>query len=206
MCPHDVDHRIGPKLPEVVGADNGILQWSKVGARLVLEQGIEVGAAFDGPLHVRHKSDAGKALVDAPSPNIGDQVDCSILIEESILQVHLAPLEQLELSALLRRQWVKSGGCEPRDMVGAALRIEDVDGLFTSFEAFPDERRQSPIVVLVAAEESTHVATGPEDRAGKVNRSSVVRPLGFLRLRHCQTVPVFPCDGPESIRRTYRTR
>ena len=62
---------------------------------------------------------------------------------------------QFELATLLRGRRIDSGGSQPSQMIGMLVWIDDVNRLVATSESVLDERKQNPILFLVAVEEGT---------------------------------------------------
>jgi hypothetical protein len=110
MRSHHVHHDVSAKPGEIVHADDRIPRGSKVRRRLVFEQTVDPGAGFKRPFHVCDKPGAHESLQVAVSPNLSDQLQGPVLIEEAITQMGAGPRPQIKLAALLSGVGIDAGG------------------------------------------------------------------------------------------------
>src|SRR5207245_9953827 len=108
-----------------------------VRTRLVLEQGVRTESSFHRPFHLRDEPNTRESFLSAALADVVDHGAGSILIEESIAQVRICPLTQIELAD---PQFC--GGIAPYrpqllNVFLAAPRIAAVDRLLVAFESSP---------------------------------------------------------------------
>src|SRR5216684_4432574 len=132
---------------------------------------------LDRPLHVRYKTNAFESVFPSASSNLLNYCSGSVLIEESALQMHVGPIEQIELAVLLRGGDIDSCCAQVVNVFVTAHGINDVNGLLAPFEAIFYEWQQDTILVFVAFEEGTDVTLGAKHRSPDSNRS-----IGFRQI------------------------
>jgi hypothetical protein len=142
MGSQHVHDYVGAKLPQVVGANNGIPRIVyQIESRLVFDQIAHSFAIFECPLHVCDQSGAhlicGASRVERVLPHFKHP----ILIEPAIRKIRLVPIAKFHLTALRDLVHIYSGRFETLHVVPAELRIDHMEHLFSSIESLFDERQ-----------------------------------------------------------------
>jgi hypothetical protein len=98
------------------------------------------------------KANQWKSLPFSLLHDVREQSQRFVLIKVAIAEVRIGPAAQFELPMLPSRADVDASRLQPPEMVVAPSRIDGVDGLLTAFEPVLNERKQHPILVIVAVE------------------------------------------------------
>ena len=92
-----------------------------------------------------------------------------ILIESAIGKIDFGVGPKLELPALLRGRWIDARASQSLEMVWTLLRVQNVNGFVTAFQAVLYKREQDAIFFLINVEERADVAGFAELGAGEGN-------------------------------------
>src|SRR6266542_2426392 len=94
-----------------------------------------------------------EALLVTALKDFLDQSKHPILIEMAIAQICISPVAQLELAAVFCGGRIDAGRRQPLSVFPSQLGIDDMEGLLAALEAFFDERKQHPILLVGAVKE-----------------------------------------------------
>src|SRR5262249_36080268 len=169
MRAHDVHHNISTETSEVVDTDHGVWGGCDVGPRLVLDQSFHSGSVFERPFHMCHEANPVVALLQAVLVDVADDREGPILVEGSSAQMCVEPIAKIELSGFLRRFHINSGRPQSLNVIVPTPGIDDVNGLFATFEALLDKWQEQAVLVVVGVKEPTNVPMRPQNRLAKPN-------------------------------------
>jgi hypothetical protein len=81
----------------------------------------------------------------------------SILVETAIAQIHITPVAQLELAALLYGVDIDTSRRQPLSMFMTQVGIDDMQALVAALEPVFDERKYHPILLVGRVKEGADV-------------------------------------------------
>jgi hypothetical protein len=142
MCPHDVDHRVSSKFPQLVGADDRVVVAEPyvVDTRLELNYVIDMRPIFNRPVHTATNAAQRKSSFVVSAGQLLKCLQHSILIEAAIGKVDFGVGPKLELAALLRDRRIDASGSQALQVVLTLLRVQDVNGFVSRLQPVFNER------------------------------------------------------------------
>ena len=154
MGPHDIHDDLPAKLGEIVRSYDRvpIPRQYIVQPCLVLHEIINARTVFQSPFHVGDEASQRKSLPSPVLQHLLDQSQHPVLIEVAIPQICIGPVAQFELPALFCGGHIDGGRRQSAQVFLTELRIYDVEGLLAAGESLLDERKQHPILLVVAVE------------------------------------------------------
>src|SRR5271170_8188891 len=119
MSSHDVNHRVTPKLTEVVSADDRVVVSKPyvVYTRLELNHVIDMRSILNRPVHATTNAAQRKCSLGVSAGQLLKHLQHPILIEAAIWKVDFSVSPKLELPALLRDRRVDPCGSQAPQMV-----------------------------------------------------------------------------------------
>ncbi len=173
MRPHDVNDGVTPKFVKAVGADDGVVMAAPnvVHSRFELDDIVNVGSICNRPVHPATNAAERESPVRVTASHPLERRQHPVLIEVAIPEIFFRIEPNLELSAPLASCGVDPECCQSLQMVMPLIRIYDMNRFVARLEPVLDERKQDPILLVVAIEKRTDVTYLVELRACKMNGS-----------------------------------
>src|ERR1700733_9049755 len=112
MRPHDVNHRVASKLPQVVSADDRVVVTAPhvVYTRLELYHVVDMRSIFNRPVHTTTNATQWKSSLGVSTSQLFKHLQHPILIEAAIRKVDFGIDPKLQLPALLSWRRVDARG------------------------------------------------------------------------------------------------
>ena len=142
MGPHDVNHRVSSKLPQMVSTDNRVVMAAPhvVDTRLELNHVVDIGLVMTRPIHSAANAAEGKTSLGVTAGQGFEHAQHAILIEAAIGKIDFGVDPKLQLSALLRRLRIDSRGSQASQMVRMLRGVQDMNGFVAGFQPVFYER------------------------------------------------------------------
>ena len=123
--PHDVNHRVTPKIPEMVSTDDRVVVTKPhvVYTRLELNHVIDMRSNFNRPVHTTTNATQWESSLGVSASQPFKHLQHPILIEAAIRKVNFGVGPQLKLPALLRNRRVDARCSQALQMALALLRV-----------------------------------------------------------------------------------
>ncbi len=173
MRPHDINHLVAAKLPEMVGANDRVFVTppNLVHPRLELDDIIDMRLISNRPVHTTTNATQRICSPGAVAGQLLEHRDHAIWIENAIRKVSFGIAAKLELPGLLRNRCVDTHFGQSLQMILTLLRIQDVNRLVARLESVFYEWKQDPILFFGTVEESADMARLVELGTSKRNGS-----------------------------------
>jgi hypothetical protein len=154
-----------------------------VDARFELNYVIDMRSGFNHPIHATNDPTKRKSSFGISARQLLEYAKHAIPVESAVAKVDLGVGAKLELTSLLGRCRLDPRLCQPSEVVLALLRVNDMDGFVATLETVLNERKQDPILFLVATEKRADMTGFPELGTSKGNRRHILHraflPNGF---------------------------
>jgi hypothetical protein len=173
MGPHYVNHRFATKVPEMIGANDGVFVPTPhiIHTRLELNDSVEMRLIFHGPVHTTTNATERISCGGAAASQLLKRGDHAIRVETAIRKVDVGVSAKLQLSALLGSRRVDAYVSQSLEVVLTLIRINNVNRLMATLESIFYEWEQDPILFVGAIEESADMTRLVELGTGKRNGS-----------------------------------
>jgi hypothetical protein len=182
--PHNVNHGVTAKFPEMVSANDCVVVATPhiVYAGLELNYVVDVRLIFNRPVHATANSTQRELSAGVAAGQLLKDCDHTIRIEAAIWKVDVCVDANLQLSAQFRGRRVDSYGSQTSEMVWTLIGINHMNGFMAAVEPISYERKQDPVLFVIAVEESADMTSFIEQGTGKRDRSGCplhgISPIG----------------------------
>ena len=192
---HDIDHGVAAKSSKMIGADHRVVVVfpDVIYPRFELNQIVDMGAAFRGPIHPTNDAAEWDASGSVATGDLFERLEHPILIESSLAEVCFTVGSKLELASALPCRRVNPCRNQPLQVLVSLVRVNNVHGLVTAFKSILNKGEQDAILFLVTVKKRAHMARLCEVRTSEMNWGrGLHRAASYLRStsqRRATTLP-----------------